>query len=41
MSVTQIAILLFGDRVAADILELVATRSVADPGCHREIRAVA
>jgi hypothetical protein len=35
------AVHMFGDRVAADFLEPVATRSVADAGCHAEIRAVA
>ncbi|MGE4306787.1 MAG: RES family NAD+ phosphorylase [Novosphingobium sp.] len=35
------AILLFGDRLGADILDTVETRSVADLACHAEIRAVA
>ena len=35
------AILLFGDRAGANILEPVVTRSVADATCHGEIRAVA
>jgi hypothetical protein len=35
------AILLFGDRVAADILRPVSTRAVPDAACHADIRAVA
>ncbi|HEY0121316.1 MAG TPA: RES family NAD+ phosphorylase [Rhizobium sp.] len=35
------AIVLFGDRVAAGILDPVSTRSVADAGCHADIRSLA
>lgn len=35
------AVLLFGDRVAPTALEPVSTRSIADPECHGDIRAVA
>ncbi|GLS20186.1 hypothetical protein GCM10007874_32030 [Labrys miyagiensis] len=37
----EFAVMLFGDRVADDLLEPVATRSVADVACHAEIRAIA
>lgn len=35
------AVLLFGDRTGGDIFDLVETRTVADPGCHSDIAAVA
>jgi hypothetical protein len=37
----KFAILLFGDRVRADILKPVVTRSVVDAACHAEIRSLA
>jgi hypothetical protein len=37
----EFALLLFGDRVPADVLEAVSTRAVADPACHAEIQKIA
>ena len=33
--------LLFGDRVPADILDGLSTRDIADPICHDEIQKLA